>query len=343
MKSLKYLYANICTWVLIASCCVFCNLALCESIPTLSPQSKKCFPQDLIELIHLKYGFKVIKTENLEGLINQNYLVTFEDHTSAVVKVFNLKVGGKELRKKEWYNQNLACAQSISPQMDLINDEVGLIEYLPHESEFFINEENVLKCAQLMAKLHRSNLAFQGAFDFSNWARAHLDICNQERKTSPEENAFIENVIERFQKLTPYLNRCEKVPCHNDLHASNIISGPRGLHFIDWEDSSMNDSAWDISYFFITSFVPEDLWPCFLKEYQTHTSVDDPALMRRIQLYRPFILLRIALALKTYLHPEEQALENFSQLIHRCMGAARQIFENQDYQKLLLSFEKNQH
>jgi len=316
----------------------FCsNTILCDSIPELSFKSSSDFPKNLLEEIASKLKLKIIKIESLNGLVNENYLLTFEDQTSLVVKIFNLKIGGYELRKNEIENQILAWKYNIAPKADFLNEKVALIEFLPSEVEFVINRENVLQCAHLMGNLHSSNLPFKGEFDFAIWAKEYLNICVKEKTISPDEEVFIKEMIERFKILSQ--NIPVKVPCHNDLRISNIIVGQKEISFIDWEDSSINDPAWEISYFFIASFVPKDLWFPFFREYKPYMLIDDPTLMKRVKLYRPFVLVKIALSLKAYLSKEEQELEGFSKLITLCMDTSKQIFEDKNYQDFLISFE----
>jgi thiamine kinase-like enzyme len=293
------------------------------------------FPKCDLELIEAKTSSKTQQIKLLGGLTNENYLFTFENGHSYVIKRFNFQLGDFMQRKREIYNQTQACNFLLAPNIEFINEKVGIVEYIDCAQELEVNKESISQCAQLIAKLHYSNLQFEGQFHFVKIIENCLELCRKEKVLSTVEEKFISDVLDKYQSLAKAMSAPSMVPCHNDLHRPNILVNKTGMIFIDWEDSSMNDPAWDISYFLVASFVPDELWPHFFEIYTPLMPHEDPQLTKRVKLYRPFVLLKIALSLKALGKIEEPRSKVVDDLIALCMSSAKKIFYNEGYQAFL--------
>lgn len=256
-----------------------------------------------LKVVEAKIQSKIEKIEPLGGFTNQNYLCTTQSGHSFVIKILNAKLTDSAQRKNEKINQMRAWQIDLAPKIELIGEQLAIIDYIAPIKEVLIDEQTLAQCAKVIAQLHYSGLHFEGEFDFIK---------------AVGENVFVRQLQE--------LKIPMKVACHNDLHLSNIIVGSEGMRLIDWEDSAMNDPAWDISYFFVVSFIPENLWPIFLETYCSFMPQKDPLFLDRIKIYRPFVLTKIALFFKSI---GNQELENL------CMQSAQGIFSDEGYQTFL--------
>lgn len=293
------------------------------------------FSTRTLALIDQKAHSKTEDVKPLPGITNDNYLFTFQNGSALVVKIFNPKVTDFTERKNERDNQILAWKIGLAPKIELCDERMAFIEYIHSAEEVKINEDTISRCAKLIAKLHSSNLPFKGRFNFVNTAERYLNICITEKNISKQEESFISVALCKFKTLAKKLPAPFLSPCHNDLHRSNFLAAQGDMKLIDWEDSSMGDPAWDISYFLVACRVPEKLWPTFFETYISCIAKKDPTLVKRATLYRPFVLIKIALFLKAGIEFNKQQTDPIKNLINLCMESAEKIFYSEGYQAFL--------
>lgn len=277
----------------------------------------------------LRVGAKVKKVERLGGLANKNYLVHFENGEKRVIKLFR-QIGQRE---QERNNQNQAWRLHLAPKMELINDQMALVDYVSDSGEIDIDEQSLSLCGELIAKLHSSELKFDRQFDF---CQIQMIRIQNEKNITSAEREFVLQAIEEFRSLAPALSSLSLAPSHNDLHKANILIGKAGAQLIDWEDSAMNDPAWDIAYFLVSCHVSEELWSHFLKTYLRSIPAEDTKFIQRVKLYRPFVLIDIALSLKIL------NIEEVNHLVNFCMDTAREILSDEGYIQFLSSFKSKE-
>jgi thiamine kinase-like enzyme len=154
----------------------------------------------------------------------------------------------------------------------------------------------LMALAHLVKKLHYSEFTF--------------------KKNSETGISFIDEASQCFQNILPILNKKDhrvlkklfgiknflaksKVlfPSHGDLHHFNIIESNGYLQLMDWELSSMEDPAYDISRLFCVTEFNSEQKELFLKAYK-HAYINLSAgdiknLIKRIFLYESLNLYSI--------------------------------------------------
>jgi thiamine kinase-like enzyme len=164
----------------------------------------------------------------------------------------------------------------------------------------FKNPAKLVALAHLVKKLHYSQFTFKK---------------NPETTTS-----FIDQSSKTFQTIKPILNKkdyailkklsgiknfltkskCLKRPSHGDLHHFNVIEINGGLQLIDWELSSVEDPAYDISRLFCVSDLNIEQKEIFLRAYQTSygfilSALEIKNLIKRIHLFTSLNYFSIAI------------------------------------------------
>lgn len=151
------------------------------------------------------------------------------------------------------------------------------------------------------------------------------------KKNSETGISFIDEASQCFQTILPILTKKDQrrlkklfgiknflakskvsFPSHGDLHHFNLIESNGYLQLMDWELSSMEDPAYDISRLFCVSEFNDKQKEIFLKTYQhayiTLSATDIKNLIKRIFLYESLNLYSIATWAK-YVMPHFNELE----------------------------------
>lgn len=154
----------------------------------------------------------------------------------------------------------------------------------------FKNPAKLIALARLVKKLHYSEFNF--------------------KKNSETAISFIDESSQCFQTIQPILTKKDyailkklvgiklflaksnnlTLPSHGDLHHLNVIETKDRLQLIDWELSSLEDPAFDLSRLFCVSGFDNQQKQIFLQAYKNATNVilseaDTKNLIKRIQLY----------------------------------------------------------
>ncbi|WP_342228289.1 phosphotransferase [Rickettsiella endosymbiont of Rhagonycha lignosa] len=154
----------------------------------------------------------------------------------------------------------------------------------------------LIALAHLVKKLHYSEFTF--------------------KKNSETGISFIDEASQCFQNILPILNKKDHrvlkklfgiknflakskvlLPSHGDLHHFNLIENNGYLQLMDWELSSMEDPAYDISRLFCVTEFNAEQKELFLKTYK-HAYInlsdgDIKNLIKRIFLYESLNLYSI--------------------------------------------------
>lgn len=154
----------------------------------------------------------------------------------------------------------------------------------------FKNPAKLIDLAQLVKKLHYSEFNF--------------------KKNSETTISFIDESSQCFQTIQPVLTKKDyqilkklvgiknflaksnnlKLPSHGDLHHLNVIETKGKLQLIDWELSSLEDPAFDLSRLFCVTGFSNEQKKIFLLVYKNSYNVilskaDLKNLIKRIQLH----------------------------------------------------------
>lgn len=305
------------------------------NIPDLLPKE---LPSSTIKFIEESIRLKHYKITNLGGLTNHNYLIKFEDNTQYVAKIHNQKVKSAAQIEHEIANQKLAHAIGIAPKIVFSNQNLAIIEYLQSINSIEITERDLLDCLNVITLLHDSSASFRGIFNYKDKCMYYLEILKMERILSDDTRKFIFDSLSSFEKISKTVPKRDISPCHNDLNFHNFIASNKGMRLIDWEDSSMNDPAWDISYFLLINFIPENLEKILLKNYLSQRGLESSSFEKRVKLYRPFVLIQAGLSLLASASSKDLEQEELNSLINMCFQNAKKIYFNQRYQDYLVKY-----
>ncbi|MFZ0219534.1 MAG: phosphotransferase [Candidatus Aquirickettsiella sp.] len=248
----------------------------------------------LIQLLILKINqpskFIAIKgghSNDTYHYAEENLVLRFPKHYSPVYRHLSIEV------------QNLIQAQlsNLTPLKTVAyysKYSLLVTEFLPPYQSLsiadFKNTNKLIALAHLVKKLHYSPFNF---------------------KKNPETAiSFIDSSSKSFQIIKPILNKKDyavlkklvgiknflaklkslKFPSHGDLHHFNVIETGGDMQLIDWELSSIEDPAYDISRLFCVSAFNCEQKEVFLKIYKTAygiilSELDIKNLIKRIQLH----------------------------------------------------------
>ena len=196
--------------------------------------------------------FKNKKIENINligGMTNKNYLVTI-DGKKYVLR--NPGAGTKEIisRVNEAKNAQIISDLKLDAKLIYLNKETGIkiSEYIEN-AETLIPEtarNNFKQVADILKKLHNSNIAFDNIFD------SFIEMEKYEKLSIKENGKFYvgyDKAKREVLKLKEKLDNLhiELKACHNDTVPENFIKSKDNIYLIDWEYSGMNDPMWDLA------------------------------------------------------------------------------------------------
>lgn len=222
------------------------------------------FPgRDVVSDLHLK---------QIGGMSNRNYY-TCLGKDQYVLRIPGLGSEGMVVRRYEEENAQHAANLGINPPIRYFSNETGvkladyIIEAETLNQATVQRHDNMRQIAEVMAKLHNSNIRFNNDFN------VFKEILHYEELVQNSGASYYdgyEEVRERVLSLEARLNEIgvRLKPCHNDLVAENFIKDKSGkIYLIDWEYSGMNDPMWDIAALFLESNFSEENEEYFLCQY----------------------------------------------------------------------------
>ncbi|MFZ0219535.1 MAG: phosphotransferase [Candidatus Aquirickettsiella sp.] len=169
-------------------------------------------------------------------------------------------------------------------------------EFIPNYQSFssidFKNTDELIQAAHLIKALHYSQAKFE---QNPETATAFIDSTSKTfQRISTILNSEDGIILKKLDLLRNFLKKFKisKRPSHGDFHPFNLIKKDEKLQLMDWELSSIEDPAYDISRFFCVADLSIEQKSIFLQTYQNSCSIrlSESALNNlatRIQLYEP--------------------------------------------------------
>lgn len=217
---------------------------------------------------HVENGLNVpansIKeVEQIGGMTNKNYRVLV-DNSEYILRIAG--TGTEEMinRHTEMVNSKLAADYGIDADIVYFNENTGVkISKMIKEAETLNPEtakrkKNIDKVANILKKLHNSNICMENEFD------VFLEIKKYEHLANKVNAKFYDNyyeVKEQVMKLKKTLKEFgfKLIPSHNDTVAENFIKDTNGkIYLIDWEYSGLNDNMWDLSAYVLENDLTQE-------------------------------------------------------------------------------------
>lgn len=253
-------------------------------------QNKHLLMQLLILKIYHPQDFKEIPG----GYSNDTYLYREENLVLRFPKVYNPFFPELSI---EIQNLNSAQLLNLTPLKTIAyyaKYNVLVTEFIPRyqclTANDFKNPAKLMALARLVKKLHYSSFNFKKN---TETATAVIDKSSQCFHTIQSILSKKDHLL--LKKLLGIKNFLEKsyaakFPAHGDLHHLNVIEINGQLQLIDWELSSLEDPAYDISRLFCVSRFNSAQKEIFLKAYSYagHSILSEDEikhLIKRIFLY----------------------------------------------------------
>lgn len=199
------------------------------------------------------------------GITNINYLVKVGE------KRYILRLPGRMTesmisRESEKRNAQIAAQKGFNCNLIYCNAQTGikLSEYIEGAETLTPRtvrlEENLLKTAQILKRLHRSDICWENRFDPFAEAKKYESFLADPAAQMYEGYTALRRKVEALLKPRLLELGVERKPCHNDLVAANLVKNGQGrLYLIDWEYSGENDPMFDMAALFLENdFTPED-------------------------------------------------------------------------------------
>ena len=199
------------------------------------------------------------------GLTNTNYFV------EAAGKQYILRLPGRMTesmisRVNEKRNAEIASRLGFNCDLIYCSAETGvkLSAYIdgaetlsPRTARL---EENMKKTAELLARLHRSDVVWENRFDPFEEAERYERLLDDPAARMYEGYAALRLKVQALLRARLLELGYDQRPCHNDLVAANLVKDRNGrLYLIDWEYSGQNDPMFDVAALFLENdFTPED-------------------------------------------------------------------------------------
>lgn len=248
----------------------------------------------LIRLLILKINqpdqFKEIKG----GYSNDTYHYVEENLVLRFPKIYNpflpeLSIEAQNLIQAKLLNLTpLKVVAYYSKYGVLVTEFIPSYQFL--SAADFKNPVKLVALAHLVKKLHYSAFNFkknpETAISFTDKSSKSFQIIKTILTKKDYEILKKLTGIKNFLSKSSYL----KFPSHGDLHHFNVIDVNGKLQLIDWEFSSLEDPAYDISRLFCITAFNNEQKEIFLKTYKHSCHVilselDIKNLIKRILLY----------------------------------------------------------
>ncbi len=199
------------------------------------------------------------------GLTNTNYFVE-TDGGRYILRLPGCMTESMISRVNEKRNAQIASDRGYNCTLLYCNEHTGvkLSAYIDNAETLTPRtvrlEENIALAADILGRLHRSDIVWENEFDAFEEALRYEKLLDDTGRMYPGFTALKRKV---YALLKPRLMELgwEKLPCHNDLVAANLVknSVTGRIYLIDWEYSGTNDPMFDVAALFLENdFSPED-------------------------------------------------------------------------------------
>lgn len=256
----------------------------------LSLLNKKLLIQLLILKIYQPNKFNEIKggySNDTYHYLDENLVLRFPKacnpfHPELAIEVQNLMLAGllnlTPLKTVAYYAKYHVLVTEFMPA------------YRSLSAADFKNPSKLIALAVLVKKLHYS------PFKFKKNPETAISYINESSKCFQTIIPILGKkdypLLKKLTGIKNFLAKSHdiKFPAHGDLHHFNIIETNGTLQLIDWELSSLEDPAYDISRLFCVTGFNSAQKEIFLKTYKNSCSIflsdsDIKHLIKRIQLY----------------------------------------------------------
>lgn len=197
------------------------------------------------------------------GMTNKNYKALVDD-SEYILRIAG--TGTEEMidRHTEMINSKLAADYGIDADIVYFNENTGVkISKMIQEAETLNPEtakrkKNIDKVANILKKLHCSDIAMENEFDVFSKIEKYEGLVNKRNgKLYDDYYNVKKEVMELREKLNEF--GFKLVPSHNDTVAENFIKDSNGkMYLIDWEYSGLNDAMWDLSAYVLENDLAEE-------------------------------------------------------------------------------------
>lgn len=192
-----------------------------------------------------------------QGHSNESWIVVADGIKYLLKKLIRTDID----RDFEYKVQTLTFAQSLTAKPLFYNKQHGLTlcEFIEGTHKYTLNQEDILKLAQILEKLH--------AIKVEN-KPMDINIKNQTQELE-----------ESLETISNY--DAEYVLCHNDLNPKNILWHEK-VKLIDWEDAGINDRYFDLASVCVEFELNDEMQDLFLKSYFE----DKPFILDKLKAYK---------------------------------------------------------
>lgn len=215
---------------------------------------------------------EILNISHLSGVNNNSFKVSLKNDA------YSLRIPGEAAdrsvnRSVEKYNSKKLYELGISPKDVYFDEKTGIkfSEFIykaePINATSAKKEENMKDIADILKRLHKSNVIFENTFDFQKSVEKYEELI---KETSGyiyhQYNEIKKKVFNIYDEIKD--DNIKLCPCHNDLIPENIIKSGNGkFYLVDLEYSAMNDHLWDIASLFLECAFSQDDEELFLRIY----------------------------------------------------------------------------
>lgn len=212
--------------------------------------------------------------ENLVGgLTNKNFKIDINDK-SYILRIPGACTDVMIDRVSEEMNNKIASDLGINANCIYFDNKTGIkiTEFI--ENARTLNhitcktEENLLFVANVLKKIHNSEIKFKNKFDFfyelEKYEKLVTDkkLFNFYKDYDKEKNLF----LAEFKNFICE-NPLDYKSCHNDCVCENFVSNGSRLYLIDWEYSGLNDPSWDFASYILENSLSKEEYEKLLGYY----------------------------------------------------------------------------
>lgn len=154
----------------------------------------------------------------------------------------------------------------------------------------FKNPAKLIALAHLVKKLHYSQFHFKKNVEIAISFIDDSSQCFQIIKPILNKKDYL--ILKKLSGIKNFLTKsnCTRFPSHGDLHHFNVIETDGHMQLIDWELSSLENPAYDISRLFCVTEFNSEQKKLFLSIYKNSYNIilselDIRNLIKRIFLY----------------------------------------------------------
>lgn len=274
--------------------------------------SEPCIRAQSVVANFLQQPITTITCSLLAGGSQEDDVVrcTYQD-SQYVVKLFNNFTKGTQ--EIAW--TKLASELAIGPKYYFADPagEFLIMEYVVGKSlqPVIVNDAIILKTiAQHLSLLHNSSAPFAHVAEILPRIQAkYIKL-----KTAGGLHLLLEKLWQYIQKLGMFIESAhiKFVPCHNDLNPGNVFIDNQRVVFIDWGDSSLSNSYYDVAAFFILNAIEEKQERLFLQYYDA--KLLESSWQVYIQAYKNVVRFEFALNLLTGVQMQNPEILQAAQL-----------------------------